>query len=101
MLSEPTLRNCRTCFHPIDDHFSHLVNQAEDEINYLLSMVVDIENLFMCVHKESDLDNKQVYFHLFKLLRKSILQITKPAVEMTLGKPPFERPNIEQVCRCS
>ena len=55
----------------------------------------------MCVHKESDLDNKQVYFHLFKLLRKSILQIAKPAVEMTLGKPPFEKPNIEQVCRCS
>jgi len=60
-------------------------------------MVVDVENLFMCVHKETDNDNKQVYFYLFKLLRKSILQMTKPSVEGPLGKPPFETPSIEKV----
>ena len=66
-------------------------------MNFLMSMVVDIENLFMCVHKEPDSDNKQVYFYLFKLLRKCIHQITKPTVEGPLGKPPFENPNIEMV----
>ena len=66
-------------------------------MNYLLSMVVDVENLFMCVHKEEDPDNKQVYFYLFKLLRKCILQMTKPSVEGPLGTPPFEKPNIEKV----
>ena len=45
--------------------FSHLTNESEDDVNYLLSMVVDVENLFMCVHKEPDSDNKQVYFYLF------------------------------------
>lgn len=30
-------------------------------------MVVDVENLFMCVQKEADTDTKQVYFHLFKV----------------------------------
>lgn len=42
-------------------------NVSEDEINRLLGMVVDVENLFMSVHKEEDTDTKQVYFYLFKV----------------------------------
>lgn len=81
----------------MNDHVLHLENESDEEVNYLLSMVVDVENLFMCVHKEVDMDNKQVYFYLFKLLRKSILQMTKPTVEGTLGRPPFETLSIEKV----
>ena len=39
-------------------------------------MVIDVENLFMCIHKEED-----VYFYLFKLLRKGILQMSNVRVE--------------------
>lgn len=49
------------------EHVSHLENVSEDEINRLLGMVVDVENLFMSVHKEEDTDTKQVYFYLFKV----------------------------------
>ncbi|XP_047216025.1 histone acetyltransferase KAT2A-like [Girardinichthys multiradiatus] len=91
-LSEP----CRSCGHALADHVSHLENVSEDEINRLLGMVVDVENLFMSVHKEEDTDTKQVYFYLFKLLRKCILQMSQPVVEGSLGSPPFEKPNIEQ-----
>ena len=31
-----------------------------DELDRLLGIVVDVENLFMCVHKEEDADTKQV-----------------------------------------
>uniref|UniRef100_A0A3Q2PF57 K(lysine) acetyltransferase 2A n=1 Tax=Fundulus heteroclitus TaxID=8078 RepID=A0A3Q2PF57_FUNHE len=62
-LSEP----CRSCGHALADHVSHLENVSEDEINRLLGMVVDVENLFMSVHKEEDTDTKQVYFYLFKV----------------------------------
>ena len=55
------------------------VNEAD--LDRLLGVVVDVENLFMCVHKEEDPDTKQVYFYLFKLLRKSLIQASKPAVE--------------------
>ncbi|XP_077108254.1 histone acetyltransferase KAT2A isoform X1 [Ranitomeya variabilis] len=91
-LSEP----CRSCGHSLADHVSHLENVSEDEINRLLGMVVDVENLFMSVHKEEDTDTKQVYFYLFKLLRKCILQMNRPVVEGSLGSPPFEKPHIEQ-----
>nr|XP_033816459.1 histone acetyltransferase KAT2A isoform X3 [Geotrypetes seraphini] len=87
---------CRSCEHTLADHVSHLENVSEDEINRLLGMVVDVENLFMSVHKEEDTDTKQVYFYLFKLLRKCILQMSCPVVEGSLGSPPFEKPNIEQ-----
>ncbi|MGH0156588.1 UNVERIFIED_CONTAM: hypothetical protein FKN15_031759 [Acipenser sinensis] len=76
--------------------FSACKNVSEAEINRLLGMVVDVENLFMSVHKEEDTDTKQVYFYLFKLLRKCILQMSLPVVEGSLGSPPFEKPNIEQ-----
>lgn len=61
-------------------------------------MVIDVENLFMCVHKEEDADTKQVYFYLFKLLRKGILQMSNVTVEGPLGTPPFEKPSIGKVC---
>ena len=34
----------------------------EEELDRLLGIVVDVENLFMCVHKEEDSDTKQVSF---------------------------------------
>jgi histone acetyltransferase len=58
-----------------ESHVSHLQSVSEDEINRLLGMVVDVENLFTCVHKEEDVDTKQVYFYLFKVRECSLLAI--------------------------
>ncbi|XP_073189603.1 histone acetyltransferase KAT2B isoform X3 [Lepidochelys kempii] len=91
-LTEP----CRSCSHALAAHVSHLENVSEEEINRLLGIVLDVEYLFTCVHKEEDADTKQVYFSLFKLLRKCILQMGKPVVEGSLESPPFEKPSIEQ-----
>lgn len=88
---------CRTCNHQLSVHINHLENVNEDELNRLLGIVVDVENLFMCVHNEEDIDTKQVYFYLFKLLRKSIMMMTRPTVEGPLGNPPFENPSIRLV----
>ncbi|XP_033111742.1 histone acetyltransferase KAT2A-like [Anneissia japonica] len=85
---------CRSCSHPLASHVSHLENVDEEEINRLLLIVVDVENLFLCVHREEDADTKQVYYYLFKLLRKCILQMSKPSVEGPLGSPPFEKPSV-------
>lgn len=48
-------------------HVSHLENVSEEEMNRLLGIVLDVEYLFTCVHKEEDADTKQVYFYLFKV----------------------------------
>ncbi|WAR26077.1 KAT2A-like protein, partial [Mya arenaria] len=85
---------CRSCTHTLDAHVSHLEMTAEEELNRLLRIVVDVENLFMCVHKEEDAETKQVYFYLFKLLRKCILNMNNPTIEGPLGSPPFEKPSI-------
>ncbi|XP_051872538.1 histone acetyltransferase KAT2B isoform X2 [Pristis pectinata] len=87
---------CRSCGHTLADHVSHLESVSEEEMNRLLGIVLDVEYLFTCVHKEEDADTKQVYFYLFKLLRKCILQMGNPVVEGPLGSPPFEKPSIEQ-----
>lgn len=61
---------CRSCLHTLSEHVSHLLNASSEEVNQLLSLVVDVENLFVCVNKEEDPDNKQVYFCLFKVTEK-------------------------------
>uniref|UniRef100_A0A8C2K197 Histone acetyltransferase n=1 Tax=Cyprinus carpio TaxID=7962 RepID=A0A8C2K197_CYPCA len=86
---------CRSCSHALGDHVTHLENVSEEEMNRLLGIVLDVEYLYTCVHKEEDPDTKQVYFSLFKLLRKCILQMGRPVVE-ALESPPFEKPSIEQ-----
>ncbi|XP_034401934.1 histone acetyltransferase KAT2B [Cyclopterus lumpus] len=90
-LQEP----CRSCSHTLGDHVTHLENVSEEEMNRLLGIVLDVEYLYTCVHKEEDADTKQVYFSLFKLLRKSILQMGKPMLEAQ-ESPPFEKPSIEE-----
>ncbi|XP_049945596.1 histone acetyltransferase KAT2A [Schistocerca serialis cubense] len=86
---------CRSCSHALETHVSHLQPPLSmEEVNQLLGMVVDVENIFMSMHREEDADTKRVYYYLFKLLRKCILTMTKPSVEGPLGQPPFERPSI-------
>lgn len=49
---------------------THLENVSEEEMNRLLGIVLDVEYLYTCVHKEEDADTKQVYFSLFKVSLK-------------------------------
>jgi histone acetyltransferase len=60
---------CHYCDHSVSDHIKHLQGQGllVSELDRLLSIVVDVENLFMCVHTEKDPDAKQVYIYLFKV----------------------------------
>lgn len=85
---------CRSCTHSLETHMSHLTSVAEEELNKLLGMVIDVDNIFMGLHREEDPDTKKVYYYLFKLLRKCILSMSKPTIEGPLGQPPFERPSI-------
>jgi len=85
---------CKNCSHTLAQHVSHLQSVPKTELDRLLGIVVDVENLFMCVQQEEESETKQVYFYLFKVLRKSVHQMSKPVVDGLLGSPPFEKPNI-------
>ncbi|CAH0719044.1 unnamed protein product, partial [Brenthis ino] len=85
---------CRNCNHTLEKHVTQLEGLSAAEVNKLLGAVVDVENIFMSMHREDDHDTKRVYYYLFKLLRKCILTRTSPSIEGPLGKPPFERPSI-------
>lgn len=114
----------------LGDHVTHLENVSEEEINRLLGIVLDVEYLYTCVHKEEDADTKQVYFSLFKVslhflqskytntgfhnwhcvqvnIFLLIFQLLRKSI-LQMGKPtleaqespPFEKPGIEQVITC-
>ncbi|XP_052749924.1 histone acetyltransferase KAT2A isoform X1 [Galleria mellonella] len=85
---------CRHCGHILENHVTQLQGLSVNEVNRLLGAVVDVENIFMSMHREDDHDTKRVYYYLFKLLRKCILTRSQPRIEGPLGQPPFERPSI-------
>lgn len=49
-------------------------------MNRLLGIVLDVEYLFTCVHREEDADTKQVYFYLFKVRRPHLERLAFPFV---------------------
>ncbi|OWR41628.1 histone acetyltransferase KAT2A like protein [Danaus plexippus plexippus] len=85
---------CRNCNHILESHITQLKGVSVTEVNRLLGAVVDVENIFMSMHREDDHDTKRVYYYLFKLLRNCILTRSQPRIEGPLGQPPFERPSI-------
>ena len=60
---------CDSCNHSMTDHIKHLQGKGlpVTELNRLLSIVMDVENLSMCVRREEDFDVKQIYFYLYKV----------------------------------
>ncbi|OCT61997.1 hypothetical protein XELAEV_18043081mg [Xenopus laevis] len=84
-LTEP----CRSCAHALADHVSHLENVSEEEINRLLGMVVDVENLFMSVHKEEDTDTK-----FLSMLEEEIYGENSPIWEADFTVPTTEGPQL-------
>jgi histone acetyltransferase len=74
--SEPTSRKddtCRACSHAQADHIRQYTAYTDTQLNHLLQTALDVETLFSLICKEEDADSKHIYFFLFKLLRKSIL----------------------------
>ena len=90
--------HCRACNHSLASHLSTLDGKTDEELDVVLSMLADVETLYICVQNEKDEDTKKLYTALFKLLRKCVLQAVKPSVAI-MGNPPFENPTIEKVSR--
>lgn len=59
--------NIILCCILVERHVSHLSSCNAQEVNRLLGMVVDVENIFMSMHREDDHDTKRVYYYLFKV----------------------------------
>lgn len=85
---------CKTCTHDQSSHIRQFSEHTIAQIDRTFLTVLDIESLFGLIIKEEDAETKQIYYFLFKLLRKSVLCQSEMSVEGHLGKPPFEQPSI-------
>ena len=66
----------RSCF--------YFQNITVAELDRLLGIVVDVENLFMCVHKEEDADTKQVPYNSKNRYLKLLISYLKTPKTGTL-----------------
>jgi histone acetyltransferase len=64
---------CRACAHGQAEHIRQYAGLDDGRLNRFLQTALDVETLFSLICKEEDADSKHIYFFLFKLLRKSIL----------------------------
>lgn len=64
---------CRACSHSQAEHIRQYAGLPDGQLNRFLQTALDVETLFSLICKEEDADSKHIYFFLFKLLRKSIL----------------------------
>ena len=66
---------CHNCDHSISEHIKNLQGQGlpVSELDRLLSMVVDVENLFMCVYDEKDPDFKEAFIYLSKVCKLGLM----------------------------
>uniref|UniRef100_A0A8C5CH19 histone acetyltransferase n=1 Tax=Gadus morhua TaxID=8049 RepID=A0A8C5CH19_GADMO len=82
---------CRSCSHTLGDHVTHLENVSEDEMNRLLGIVLDVEYLYTCVHKEEDADTKQVFL---SMLEEEVYSHSSPiwSQEFLLGSTGLQIP---------
>lgn len=69
---------------------------TDEQMNELLGAIVDVENIFVSLHREEDEDTKKVYYYLFRLLRQCILSRQQAVIRGPLGDPPFETPSISK-----
>lgn len=104
---------CKTCMHSRTEHTRQYDGWDDLRLNQTLRCVCDIEQLFALLCREQDVDAKHVYFFLFKLLRKRVLNIRvqQPhetslsslssvavsdvsSIQSHVGVPPFEHVTI-------
>lgn len=60
-----------------ESHVAHLVDKSEDEINRLISLVVDVDNMYIKMKNEENALTKTVFNYLFRVsnLSKAIVKV--------------------------
>lgn len=79
----------------------HLQSLTEDAINQILNLIVDMENLYISISRQEDVEIKRVYIYLSKLLRHCILTKSQTCIVIPspspIGNPPFESLCIQRI----
>ena len=84
-----------------EKHISEVLKLKDNEIDELVSTMIDIETVFLIYQKDpvviADQETKQIYHYIFRLLRKGVAACSSPIPDFqTLGRPPYEDPCIQR-----
>lgn len=66
-MTNPSFNDVCRCEHQLELHITHLRSKAEQDLNKLLGMAVDLENMYIAMNREENIETKQVYSYLFKV----------------------------------
>ena len=92
-------QNCKNCGHEMDDHgCDELKDKSDDDIFNLVCLSQDVVTLYSAVQNQTDPDAKQIYFYVYKQLRRALDVLQVPTQFLFKPIPPFEQaPSISQL----
>jgi hypothetical protein len=81
-----------------EKHVCHLEDLTDEQLNKLLNNIVDMENLYISISRQDDLDIKKVNFMEFPLLEIAILIISFiSGLHLPLKASPSLHPHEESI----
>ena len=83
----------------LESHFSHIKNLPNEQIDQLLSIIVDAEVLYTSLGLQKDKFIKKIYSFLFRLLHSCVTERKPAIIQGPLGDPPFEKPSIQKIIK--
>uniref|UniRef100_A0A914UZ37 PCAF N-terminal domain-containing protein n=1 Tax=Plectus sambesii TaxID=2011161 RepID=A0A914UZ37_9BILA len=89
--------DCQGCGHPLEKHIEKVRELSNDLISRLATMVADVDVLYHRIQQEDDSDTKQVYYYLFRVLRKCVQNRCDLELDSPFGCPPFEQVPIAHI----
>jgi hypothetical protein len=93
-------RKIKTCL-ILDSHFAHIKNISNEQMDQLLSIIVDAEVLYTTLGLQKDKFIKKIYSFLFTFLHQCVAERKPAIIQGPLGDPEksFEKPSIQKIIK--
>lgn len=80
-------------------HFSHIKNISNEQMDQMLSIIVDAEVLYTTLGLQKDKFIKKIYSFLFTFLHSCVSERKPAIIQGPLGDPPFQKPSIQKIIK--
>lgn len=83
----------------VEMHFQQIRNISNEQMDQLLSIIVDAEVLYTSLGLQKDKSIKKIYSFLFTFLHSCVSERKPAIIQGPLGDPPFEKPSIQKIIK--
>lgn len=80
-------------------HFAHIKSISNEQMDQMLSIIVDAEVLYTTLGLQKDKFPRKIYSYLFTFLTSCVSERKPAIIQGPLGDPPFQKPSIQKIIK--